>query len=69
MADKLCKVQLLVIVEVDPTSGELWDAIWKSRNCQTALTDVVRNEIASNLESVSYVRHVIIVPKPKGGES
>ena len=52
-------IPLVVIAVVDGTSEELHQAVRKSRDLRT-LKDVVRAEIESHLESVSYVRHVSI---------
>ena len=53
-------VTLTVIVLVDPTDDELLDRFDGSSG-SFSVADVVRGEIESNLESVSYVRHVSIV--------
>jgi hypothetical protein len=52
-------IPMVVIVVVDATSEELHQAVRKSRDLRT-LRDVVRAEIESHLESLSYVRHVSI---------
>ena len=52
-------VRLTVTVDVDPTNDELLDRFDQSSG-SFSITDVVRAEIESNLESVSYVRHVSI---------
>ena len=52
-------VELGVTVQVDPTDDELLDRFDQSSG-SFSITDVVRAEIESNLESVSYVRHVSI---------
>jgi len=52
-------VRLTVTVDVDPTDEELLDRFDRS-NGPFSITEVVRAEIESNLESVSYVRHVSI---------
>jgi hypothetical protein len=52
-------VRLAITVEVDPASNELLDLF--DRSCGSfSISDVVRSEIESNLESVPYVRHVSI---------
>lgn len=48
-----------VTVQVDPTDDELLDRFDESKG-SFSITDVVRAEIESNLESVSYVRHVSV---------
>lgn len=52
-------VRLVVTVQVDPTDDELLDKYDESGG-PFSVADVVRAEIESNLESVSYVRHVSI---------
>jgi hypothetical protein len=61
-------VRMIVAVCVDPTADELSDKVSESQS-SLSIDDVVRSEIASNLESISFVRHVSIImkPKPKGG--
>ncbi len=51
------EVRIRVTVDLDPTDGELLDRADQSSG-RLALADVVRSEIESNLESVSYVRQV-----------
>ena len=60
-------VELAVTVQVDPTDDELLDRYDESSG-QFSVADVVRSEVQSNLESVSYVRHVAVI-KSKGGET
>lgn len=55
----LVAVPLTVIAYVDPESEELWQLVRESEGSRT-FSDVVRSEIESSLESVSYVRHVSI---------
>ena len=51
------KICIRVTVHVDPTADELRARVDQSIGpCSPA--DVVRSEVESNLESVSYVRHV-----------
>ena len=52
-------VEFAVTVQVDPTDDELLDR-YDQASGPFSITDVVRSEIRSNLESVSYVRHVSI---------
>lgn len=52
-------VKLTVTVDVNPTDDELLDRFDQSSG-SFSITDVVRAEIESNLESVSYVRHVSV---------
>lgn len=51
------RVVVRVVVTVDPADPELLDVINESGGT-FSVADVVRAEIESNLESVSYVRHV-----------
>lgn len=55
----IVEVALKVRVFVDPEEEELLEVIGKSGGSFSIL-DVVRAEIESNLESVSYVRHVSV---------
>ena len=50
---------LSVTVQVDPTDDELLDRYDRSTG-PFSIIDVVRSEIRSNLESISYVRHISI---------
>jgi len=59
-------VKFIVTVQVDPSDDELLDRYDESSS-PFSVADVVRSEIQSNLESVSYVRHVAVI-KSKGGE-
>jgi len=52
-------VKFVVTVQVDPTDDELLDRFDQSSG-PFSVADVVRAEIESNLESVSYVRHVSV---------
>jgi len=52
-------VRVVVLVSVDPTDEDLLAEIARSRG-SLSIADIVCNEIESNLESVSYVRHVTI---------
>jgi len=54
-------VRLLVTVAVDPSDGELLDRFDESSG-SFSIAEVVRAEIESNLESVSYVRRVSAEP-------
>jgi len=54
---ELVKIQLSVNVWVDPEDDDLLVPIRESGGTLSVI-DVVRAEVASNLESVSYVRHV-----------
>ena len=54
----LVGITIVVIVYIDPNDEELWDVIRSSP--VSRFEDVVRSEIRSNLESVSYVRHLEI---------
>ena len=51
-------VQIAVTVAVDPHDLTLLDIIQRSGG-SLSIRDVVRAEVESNLESVSYVRHVL----------
>lgn len=51
------EVGIRVTVHVDPTDEELLDRVDQSSGPLT-VAEVVRSEVESNLESVSYVRHV-----------
>lgn len=55
--EPLVSITIVLTAYLDPSAEELWDAI---RNGSPSFTDAVRSEIRSNLESVSYVRHVTI---------
>ena len=58
--EKACiTVKLAVTVQVDPSDDELLDRFDESRG-SFSIVEVVRAEIESNLESVSYVRHVSV---------
>ena len=63
----LVEVSVLVVASVDAKDEDLSEAVRDSRSDRT-IADVVRDEIKSNLESVSYVRHVAIMSQSKGGE-
>ena len=52
-------VRFTVTVQVDPTDDELLDRFDESSG-PFSIAEVVRSEIESNLESVSYVRHVSV---------
>ena len=52
-------VQVIVTVDVDPSDDELLDRFDESSG-SFSIAEVVRAEIESNLESVSYVRHVSV---------
>lgn len=52
-------VRLSLTVHVDPTDDELLDRYDQS-NRPFSVANVVSDEVRSNLESVSYVRHVSI---------
>ncbi len=56
---ELISVRVVVLVSVDPTDQELLAAVAQSRG-SLSIADIVCSEIESNLESVSYVRHVTI---------
>ena len=53
------RVAVRVIAYVDPTDQTLAETIAESGG-SFSIVDVVRGEIESNLESVSYVRHVSV---------
>lgn len=53
----LIAVRISVVVAVDPTDPELLARIAESQGSRS-IVDVVYSEVESNLESVSYVRHV-----------
>jgi hypothetical protein len=57
--DATVRVRVRVWVSVDPTDQELLDRIRESGGT-LSIADVVRDEIESNLASVSYVREVSI---------
>ena len=50
------EVRLAVTVYVNPSDGTLLDVIKESHGAHS-VRDIVRGEIESNLESVSYVIH------------
>jgi len=52
-------VRVIVTVDVDPSDDELLDRFDESSG-SFSIAEVVRAEIESNLESVSYVRHVSV---------
>ncbi len=52
-------VRLMVTVDVDPSDDELLDRFDESSG-SFSIADVVRAEITSNLESVSYVRDITV---------
>jgi hypothetical protein len=52
-------VRIAITVYVNPTKPELLDIINRSGGSRSII-DVVRCEIESNLESVSYVRHAFV---------
>ena len=52
-------VRLVVTVDVDPSDDELLDRFDESSG-SFSIAEVVRAEIESNLESVSYVRQVSV---------
>ena len=53
------RVTVRVIAYVDPTDQTLAETIAESGG-SFSIVDVVRGEIESNLESISYVRHVSV---------
>jgi hypothetical protein len=57
-------VCFMVTVQVDPADEELLDRFDESSG-PFSIFDVVRGEIESNLESVSYVRRVSVKRKRK----
>jgi hypothetical protein len=52
-------VRLSVTVHVDPSNDELLDRYDRTAG-SFSIANVVSDEVRSNLESVSYVRHVSI---------
>ena len=56
---RLVPVVVVLTAYVDPNDEGLWDVIRKSQG-SLRIADVVRAEIQSNLESVSYVRRLSI---------
>ena len=56
---RLVPVVVVLTAYVDPNDAGLWDVIRKSQG-SLRIADVVRAEIQSNLESVSYVRRLSI---------
>lgn len=54
-------VRVMVTVGVDPSDDELLDRFDESSS-SFSIAEVVRAEIESNLESVSYVRSVSVEP-------
>jgi hypothetical protein len=52
-------VQVMVTVDVDPNDDELLDKFDESSS-SFSIAEVVRAEIESNLESISYVRQVSV---------
>lgn len=60
--EKRCVVvTVIVTVHVDPDNGELLERSDVSSG-PLSVEEVVRAEVESNLESVSYVRHVSVKP-------
>ena len=59
IGEGIVEVAVRVRVFVDPEEEELLQVIRESGGSLSIL-DVVRGEIESNLESVSYVRHVSV---------
>jgi hypothetical protein len=55
----IVEVRFTVTVYVDPAEDDLL-AMIKESGGSFSILDVVRGEIESNLESVSYVRHVSV---------
>ncbi len=53
-------IRVIVTVYVDPTHDKLLSAVCRVSGRLLSAADVVRAEIESKLESVSYVRHVSI---------
>ena len=56
-SDHLEEIQLRVTVCIDRANEELLERLDNSAGAASPV-DVVRNEVASNLESVGYVRRV-----------
>ena len=54
------EVRLLVTVSVDLTDPELTHVLKTERRQPTAIADIVRQEVVSNLESVSYVDAALV---------
>jgi hypothetical protein len=54
------EVRLLVIVFVDQTDPELTHVLTTGRRQTTSIADIVRQEVVSNLESVSYVDAALV---------
>lgn len=67
MAANPIVVELAVTVHVDPADDELLD-LYDESDDSFSVASIVRSEIQSNLESVSYVRYATVTPKPKGDE-
>jgi hypothetical protein len=61
--ERYIAVTFIVAVHVDPKDDELLDRF--ESNGSFSISEVVRAEIESNLESVSYVRHVSVKPNRK----
>jgi len=57
--DDLTEVRCVVTVFVDPKDPELPEILAEAGD-NSSIADVVASEIQSNLESVSYVRHVSV---------
>jgi hypothetical protein len=58
----LVPIHIFITVYVDGSNEELWDAVRQSKGLRT-FSDVVRDEVASNLDSLTYVRHFTIMRK------
>jgi hypothetical protein len=59
---RLVEVRLIVIVLVDLSASSLPEALTSRDGVPKSLADVLASEVASNLESVSYVETAIVSP-------
>ena len=57
---RLVEVRMIVIVLVDLTDSGLTEALAASGSQPSSVAGVVSSEVASYLESVSYVEYVVV---------
>lgn len=59
-AKRLIQVRLVAIVVVDITHPDLLDALQAHHRQPSAVAEVVADEVAANLESVSYIDAAVV---------